>query len=80
MGDQPDEHTGMWVVEPAQNENGTLQLVVIPICQIVRAAHLIGHAGNQPIPLDLLHTDALNAFAAFYVNKYIDYHAHTMNL
>lgn len=80
VGDEPDAHSGMWVVEPAQNADGTLQLVVIPIHQIVRAAHLIGHAGNDPVPLDLLHTDSLDAFTAFYVNKYIDYHAHTIEL
>jgi len=41
----------------------------------MRPAHLIGIYGKDPIPRDLKHTDSLSAFAAFYVNKFSDYHA-----
>ena len=54
-----------------------LQVVsVIHLNCILRAAHLIGHAGSQSVPLRLKHTDSLDAFTAFYVNKYADHHAH----
>ena len=32
--------------------------------------------GDQPIPKCLKHTNTLDVFTAFYVNKYTDHHAH----
>lgn len=80
VGDQPDQDTGMWIVEPDENEDGTLHFEIISIHSIIRAAHLIGHAGNDTIPVHFSHTDSLDSFTAFYVNKYIDYNAHAMVL
>ena len=49
---------------------------VIHLDTILRGAHLMGIAGSHPIPHQLKYTDSLDAFKSFYVNKYIDYHAH----
>jgi len=75
FGDQPDPDNGMWVVTPdylgsAQN------LSVIHIDSIFRAAHLLPIFDATPLPRTLNYTDTLNSFQAFYVNKYIDYHAY----
>lgn len=78
--DEPDEENGMWVVEPDLYPNGEPVTAVIHIDSIVRAAHLMpvytvdGTAID--LPSHLKHTDTLDYFKAFYVNKYIDHHAH----
>ena len=43
---------------------------------IYRSAHLIGYYGDEFVPPTLLASDSLDAFAAFFVNSWIDYHAH----
>ncbi|RPD69767.1 hypothetical protein L226DRAFT_548054 [Lentinus tigrinus ALCF2SS1-7] len=78
--DQPDEDTGMWVVEPAFYRAGRSNrrypsISVIHLNTIVRAAHLIGVSVGRPVPLDLESHDSLNHFKSFFVNKYIDHHA-----
>lgn len=70
------EETGMWTVEPQVDEFGHQTVSVVHLDCILRAAHLIGVAGKDPIPTRLKHTDSLDAFTAFYVNKYADHHAH----
>ncbi|KIL58007.1 hypothetical protein M378DRAFT_15867 [Amanita muscaria Koide BX008] len=76
IGDAPCPITGMWKVRRDVDENGERILDVIHIDTILRSAHLIGIAGDSFIPHELEHTDSLNAFKSFYVNKFIDYHAH----
>ena len=49
---------------------------VIHIDSILRAAHIIGVSGPQPLPTDFTYGDSLDAFEMFYVNKYVDHHAH----
>ena len=41
-----------------------------------RSAHLIGVAGSQLLPKHFTYHDTLDAFQLFYVNKYVDHHAH----
>ncbi|KAI1783291.1 hypothetical protein LXA43DRAFT_977191 [Ganoderma leucocontextum] len=74
--DQPCEETGMWMVEPELDQFGHNIVSVIHLDCILRAAHLIGVAGKEPIPHRLKYTDTLDAFTTFYVNKYADHHAH----
>ncbi|KAM6492926.1 hypothetical protein JOM56_011060, partial [Amanita muscaria] len=74
--DAPCPITGMWKVCRDVGENGERILDVIHIDTILRSAHLIGIAGETFIPYGLDHTDSLDAFTTFYVNKFIDYHAH----
>lgn len=73
--DQPDPLTGMWVVRPAY-VGDIRSATIIPISSIVRACHLMPVFGNTPLPLDFSFIDTLDAFKAYYINHYIDYHAH----
>lgn len=78
IGDAPCSDTGMWMVRPDVDRRGINAMSVVHIDTMVRAAHLIGIAGGSHIPDGLKHTDSLDAFKAFYVNKYADHHAHTI--
>ena len=68
---EPDEDTGMWIVQPDQGDDG---LDVIHLDTILRGAHLIG-VTDDFIP-KIKFMESLDAFKAFYVNKYADYHTH----
>ncbi len=77
-GDEPDEDTGMWVVQPRFVGNPRKRsplLSVIHLSTIVRAAHLIGVSIDKPVPEGLQSCDTLDYFPSFFVNKYIDHHA-----
>ena len=68
--DEPDEDTGMWVVQPDTAPSGAPIWTVIHLDTIVRAAHLIGVYGNGFVPRDLTFDRSLDIFRAYYVNKY----------
>jgi hypothetical protein len=68
--------TGMWKVRRDIDNHGRRILDIIHLDTVLRSAHLIGIPGENFIPYELNHTNALDAFKTFYVNKYIDYHAH----
>ncbi|KAF8447545.1 hypothetical protein L210DRAFT_3609849 [Boletus edulis BED1] len=77
----PIEHcfkTGMWMVQPEMDEQDNYVVSVISLDSILRPAHLIPVYGPTSLPLNLQHTDSLSAFAAFYVNKFSDYHAYQL--
>jgi len=74
-GDGPDEDTGMWVVEPDSHADGSAFTAIIHLDSILRAAHLIGVFGQDPIPKDIPLAYSLDVFRAYYVNKYIDHHS-----
>ncbi|OCH89124.1 hypothetical protein OBBRIDRAFT_733116 [Obba rivulosa] len=46
--------------------------------ELLRGAHLMGVAGEEMIPRDFRYTNTLDAFQAFYVNKYVDHQAHEL--
>ena len=71
VGNSPDDHTGMWVVQP-DDENPPS---IIHLDSIVRAAHLLPVFGPGRAPRTLSFTDTLDKFTRFYVNKFIDHHA-----
>ncbi|KAK7029506.1 hypothetical protein VNI00_014539 [Paramarasmius palmivorus] len=75
VGDSVDPLTGMWIVTPDE-EDGERVVDIIPLDSVVRGAHLMGVAGKEWIPNDHSFTDTLDDFNAFYVNKFIDHHAH----
>ncbi|KAJ7261170.1 hypothetical protein C8J57DRAFT_1635845 [Mycena rebaudengoi] len=76
-GDAPCPDTGMWIVEPDFNADGEPSLAVVHLDCMLRGVHLIGVAANDFIPIrDFDFSDSLDAFSAFYVNKYADHHAH----
>ena len=56
--------------------NGDLLMSVVHLEAILWGAHLIGIANDEFLPHQLKHTDSLTSFQTFYVNRFIDYHAH----
>jgi hypothetical protein len=75
VGDIPDDHTGMWVVEPDITDDGEPITSIIHLDTIVRASHLLPVFGQGCVSKTLTFTNTLDTFARFYVNKYIDHHA-----
>lgn len=76
IGDDPCEDMGMWIVEPDLDAHGHRVTSVVHLDCILWGAHLIGVTGKEKVPRKLQHSDSLDAYKAFYVNKYIDHHAH----
>lgn len=58
--------------------NGAHLCGVISVETIVHATHLIPAYGPNFLPSQYDANDALDIFAAYYVNKYVDHHAHTL--
>ncbi|KAH9973153.1 hypothetical protein BJV74DRAFT_782823 [Russula compacta] len=54
-------------------------LLFVHIDTILCGAYLIGVGGHHLLPKSLTHTHSLDMFQHFYVNKYIDYHAHEIS-
>jgi hypothetical protein len=75
VGDEPDEITGMWIVEPEVDEGGSPVVSIINVDCIIRAAHLVGVFGEAFIPKTLRFHHSLDSFKSFYINKFIDHHA-----
>lgn len=72
----PDPDNGLWVFEPDYNNDGYRIMSVVHVDSIVRAAHLLPvFKARTPIPREINFTNTLDVFKAFYLNKYIDYHA-----
>ncbi|KAI0689353.1 hypothetical protein C8T65DRAFT_700267, partial [Cerioporus squamosus] len=79
IDDEPDPDTRMWVVEPDTELCGwwrQLCCQVISLQSIVRAAHLIGVAGKDFLPLEVKPDTSLDIFQRFYVNKFADHNSH----
>ena len=76
IGTTPCADTGMWKVEPDFDNLGNVAMSIIHLDSMVRGAHLMGIAGTTRIPHHLTFDRSLDAFQAFFVNKYIDHHAH----
>ena len=74
VADEPDEDTGMWIVEPDFYPDGSQVMEVIHLDSVVRAAHLLGVCDDF-VPVDISHCDSLDTFASFFVNKFADHHA-----
>ncbi|KAI5987445.1 hypothetical protein EDD15DRAFT_2389481 [Pisolithus albus] len=75
ISDGPDDDTGMWVVQPDLDADGQRELGVVHLHSMLRGAHLIPVYGHDCLPTDIQHTDSLDIFQAYYVNKYIVHHA-----
>ena len=76
IGDEPDRDTGMWMVKPEYTTSNNRQQSwsVIHLDCILRGAHLLPIFDERFIPHNLHYSETLDAFQAFYVNKYIDHH------
>lgn len=75
VSEEPDEETGMWVVESDFQADGSPVLAVIHLDAIVCAAHLIGTYGESFIRKDITSDTSLDSFDSYYVNKFADHHA-----
>lgn len=75
-GDAPDPDTWMWIVQNGLREDGRPNQQVIHLDAILRGAHLLGVSGQTFLPWQITAENALDGFKQFYVNKYIDSHAH----
>ena len=72
----PDPDNSMWVVEPTYGENGSRFMSVVHVDPIIHAAHLLPvFQGLSTLPPQLTFSKTLDSFCAFYINKYINYHA-----
>lgn len=75
--DHHDVITGMWSVCPeGPLDNQPVQ--VIDLRSIVRGAHLLPKYGIGTVPEAVDYTNSLDAFDAFFVNPFIDYHCHEL--
>ncbi|KAF7979332.1 hypothetical protein HWV62_42747 [Athelia sp. TMB] len=75
ISEEPDEETGMWIVQPDVYDDGSPVLAVIHLDTVVRAAHLIGAYGETFVPKSITHDTSLDAFYSYYVNKFADHHS-----
>ncbi|KAG1843999.1 hypothetical protein C8R48DRAFT_750910 [Suillus tomentosus] len=73
--DSRDPDTGMYIVAPSTNDDGTPDISIIHIDCIFRAAHLVPLYGANFLPREITLHNSYNMFYAFYVNKYADHHA-----
>lgn len=74
-GNEPDEDTGMWIVEPDVCKDGMPFTDIIHLDTIVRSSHLIAVYGNRPLLKGIPLCYTLDLFHSYYVNKYIDHRA-----
>lgn len=74
ISEEPDELTGMWMVQPEWSVDGSPVLSVIHTDCILRDAYLMPIFGKYIIPKHHHFSETLNTFAAYYVNKFIDHH------
>ena len=74
--EEPDPDTGMWTVQLECDSNGQATVDVIYLDTIARGAHLLPVYGSSRVPDDFNYHDALDSFYSFFVNHFIDHHAH----
>ncbi|KAG1869708.1 hypothetical protein C8R48DRAFT_771097 [Suillus tomentosus] len=60
--EERDELTGMWMVAPSLDEDGSCDLSIIHIDSIIRGAHLLPIFGTQIVPPGLQFHDSLDAY------------------
>ena len=58
------------------DRHGQLTIEVIDVDSIARGAPLLPIYGLSWVPDDFSHHDALDSFNSFFINYYIDHHAH----
>ena len=75
---KPDKDNGMWKVCPECDENGGHPVQVVHLDTILRGAHLLPCYGVGFIPVELKCNDALDCWDAYFVNHFIDHHAHEL--
>ena len=73
----PDPDNNLWIFEPDYSNDGYGRVMsIVHVDSIVRAAHLLPVFKDEtPIPREIDYTNTLDVFKAFYLNRYIVYHA-----
>jgi hypothetical protein len=75
VGNQPDEDTGLWKIEPDTEDDGNPHLAVIHLDTIFRAVHLIpAYRTAEFISRTITMHSSLDSFNIFYVNRFADHH------
>ena len=74
--DGRDPDTGMWTVTQEFDQRGEPTLEVIHLDSIARAAHLLPVYGQSRVPENFDYYTALESYSSFFVNHYVDHHAH----
>ena len=76
IGDEPDDETGFWMVEPDVHQDGRPYLAIIHLDSIFRAAHLVpAFRTSNFVKRSLTMHDTLDEFKTFYVNRFVDHNA-----
>lgn len=75
---KPDKDTGMWKLCPEHDDDGGHPVQVIHLDTILRGAHLLPCYGVGFIPVELKSSDSLDCWDAYFVNQFIDHHAHEL--
>ncbi|KIK79872.1 hypothetical protein PAXRUDRAFT_160105 [Paxillus rubicundulus Ve08.2h10] len=75
IADRPDDLTGMWMVAPSCNEDGSQHLAVIHVDSIVHSAHLLPIFGEEYVSEHVAFHNSLDLYRGFYVNRFADHHA-----
>lgn len=76
--DKPDEDTGMWIMEVERSRDGQPTWQVIDIKSIARGVHMLPVYGDQRLPENFEYAKSLDSFDRFFVNHFIDHHAHEL--
>ena len=74
--DERDPDTGMWTVRQERDHRGKPTAEVIHLDSIARAAHLLPVYGSSRVPEDFEYSHALDTYDTFFVNHFVDHHAH----
>ncbi|KAF7978992.1 hypothetical protein HWV62_44259 [Athelia sp. TMB] len=75
IGRNPHPNTGMWEVRP-EFTGAHRDMSVLHLDTFLRAAHLLPVFDDRRLPLGFDYKYTLDLFPSFFVNKYVDHHAH----
>jgi hypothetical protein len=79
IDDEPCCDTGMWIVAPELDEHHNRITSIVHLDCVLRAAHLIPVYGANRLPRDVSFSNSLDAFQAYYVNKFADHNSHEIS-
>jgi len=69
-----DEAMGMWLVE-REFRSEEPHLVVVHVGSIFRVVHLLPFFRKEWVPQGFSHSDTLNKYTKFHVNRFADHHS-----
>ena len=74
VGFEPDEDTGLWMVEPDTDDFGDPHLAIIHVDSIYRAVHLLpAHQNSTFVERTVTMHSSLDIFQLFYINRFADH-------